>query len=1079
MVTSATTPSELRVLAALLEDRSVPVETLDVVRSGQWSAGAQHLEQLVSAFAAVNHPGLEKVGPEAMDLPLQEILGRAEHAAASGFFGRKKRMLAVAAELDAVVHSGANVRPKELVLLLQNLVAAQQQIHGLQTEAHAVPGMAVPQGWNPLTAAGQQALDHRLGWLRWAAQAVQPNAGDNTVPFQAALRRFLDGGQPVHENVIAWLYELASAWEDFTGLAVVDQSELIRWMASRGFLDAWGSTRGARGLDTAGSRALERWLELLRHVEPLRSVGLHGMRTAILDGELDADDAATAFERGLAESSLTERSLATGLQDFDAQAHERTIERFSTRATLVRELLKRNLAAGVVSSRRVSTSSTSGRMGELQRQLTRQRGGLTVRKLMESYADLITQIMPCTLVSPDSVARFFPARADLFDIVVFDEASQIRVADAVGAMGRGASVVVVGDSKQMPPTSFAESSNDSLDEVASEVTAVEDMESILSECVEARVPRQWLSWHYRSQDESLIAFSNQQYYESKLSSFPGPSHGAPDPGPRGHGVNFVRVDGQFFRSGTSKVLRTNPIEAKAVVAEVRRRFDGGTESPSVGVVTFNLQQRALIESLLRDTEDPRIIKALDEDPEGLFVKNLENVQGDERDVILFSTGFSKNDKGYLPLNFGPLNRAGGERRLNVAVTRARRQVIVFSSFSPSELRAEETSSVGIKHLRSYLDLAEHGTGALPYDGRRTTAVDLHREEIADALRDRGYAVATDVGLSDFKVDISLASLDAPDRPSMAILLDSPAWAARRTAGDRDGLPGDVLTRMMRWPSVQRVWLPAWISDREAVLDKLEKAFVNAGSGISGGEAEPVRSAGVEGLKAEPVTSNPGVALNSPLPPAISPAGAPAPLLASAGVRSGSAAAVLEQEHLEYKPWTVRRFGGRDVLDALPSRRPVLAVRDAIRTVVQAEGPVHQERLAKLVCAAFNLNKMNADRANSVLDALDSSIHRCDRDGFIWDASVDPEEWTDYRTNGPDVDRKPEHISVVELRNAMVDVVRLSGGISVSELHRETIRLFGGKRRTAGVTARLNEGLQYGVETQRLELRGDVVQLAGL
>ena len=1080
VVSSATTPADIRVLAALLKDRSVPVETLDVVRSGQWSAGAQHLEQLVSAFAAVNHPGLEKVGPEAMDLPLQDILGRAEQAAASGFFGRKKRMLAVVAELDAVVHSGANVRPKELVLLLQNLVAAQQQIHGLQTEAQSVPGLAVPQGWNPLTEAGQQALERRLGWLRWAAQAVQPNAGDNPVPFQAALRTFLDGGQPVHENVIAWLYELASAWETMTDLPAVDQSELIRWLGSRAFLNAWGSTRGARGLDATGSRTLERWLELLRHVEPLRSVGLHGVRTAILDGELDADDAATAFERGLAESSLAERSLATGLKDFDAQAHERTIERFSTRATLVRELLKRNLAAGVVSSRRVSTSSTSGRMGELQRQLTRQRGGLTVRKLMESYADLITQIMPCTLVSPDSVARFFPARADLFDIVVFDEASQIRVADAVGAMGRGASVVVVGDSKQMPPTSFAESSSDSLDEVESEVTAVEDMESILSECVEARVPRQWLSWHYRSQDESLIAFSNQQYYESKLSSFPGPSHGAPDPGPRGHGVNFVRVDGQFHRSGTSKVLRTNPVEAKAVVAEVRRRFDGGTESPSVGVVTFNLQQRALIESLLRDTEDPRIIKALDEDPEGLFVKNLENVQGDERDVILFSTGFSKNDKGYLPLNFGPLNRAGGERRLNVAVTRARRQVIVFSSFSPSELRAEETSSVGIKHLRSYLDLAEHGTGALPYDGRLTIAVDLHREEIADALRDRGYAVATDVGLSDFKVDISLASLDAPDRPSMAILLDSPAWAARRTAGDRDGLPGDVLTRMMRWPSVQRVWLPAWISDREAVLDGLEKAFVEAGSGATILDAEPTRSAGAEGLIAEQAVPIPGVALSSPLQSAFAtlPAVETAPLLATTGGSSGIATAVVEPGRPEFEPWSVRRFGGRDVLDALPSRRSVIAVREAVRTIVEAEGPVHQERLARLACAAFNLNKMNGDRANSVLDALDTSVHRCDEDGFIWDASIDREEWSDFRTNGPDVDRKPEHISVVELRNAMVEIVRLSGGISVSELHRETIRIFGGKRRTAGITERLNEGLQYGMDTERLELRGDVVHLGG-
>jgi hypothetical protein len=146
--------------------------------------------------------------------------------------------------------------------------------------------------------------------------------------------------------------------------------------------------------------------------------------------------------------------------------------------------------------------------------------------------------------------------------------------------------------------------------------------------------------------------------------------------------------------------------------------------------------------------------------------------------------------------------------------------------------------------------------------------------------------------------------------------------------------------------------------------------------------------------------------------------------------------------------------------------------------VEVEGPIHQERLAKLTCAAFSLNKVNAQRAISVLDVLDTSVHRCDADGFIWDATTDREEWSEFRTNGQEVDRKPEHISVVELRNAMVEIVRQSGGISVSELHRETIRLFGGKRRTAGITARLNEGLQYGVDTQRLELRGDMVHLAG-
>jgi hypothetical protein len=209
-----------------------------------------------------------------------------------------------------------------------------------------------------------------------------------------------------------------------------------------------------------------------------------------------------------------------------------------------------------------------------------------------------------------------------------------------------------------------------------------------------------------------------------------------------------------------------------------------------------------------------------------------------------------------------------------------------------------------------------------------------------------------------------------------------------------------------------------------------------------------------------------------------PATGPAPLLAAEVGGSSIATAVVEPERSEYQPWTVRRFGSIDVLDSLPSRRAAASVREAIRDIVEAEGPVHQERLAKLACAAFSLNKVNAQRANSVLHVLDKSVHHCDEDGFIWDASIDREEWPEFRTNGQDVDRKPEHISVVELRNAMVEIVRLSGGISVSELHRETIRIFGGKRRTAGITARLNEGLQYGVDTARLELQGDVVHLAG-
>lgn len=1070
---AAQTPADVGTLATLLQDRNVPLGTLDVVRSGDWSVNAEQLEKLLTAFASVQHPGLEQVAPEAMDLPLPEILGRAQQAAASGFWGRKKRLLAVAAELYPVLVSGAEVRHKELVPLLEKLVAVQHEVSGLRATRGSLPGLPADQQWNPLTPDAQADLRHRISWLRWAAQAVQPSPEPAVVSFQSELRTFLKDAPDVHQNVVDWLRELSQAWEEFLQIQGVGTADLRTWTGERGFLARWWETCVARRLDTAGSVPLTRWLELIRHVEPLRAAGLMDARIAILDGELEADDAAAAFERGLAEGSLAERRIATGLADFDAAVHERTIERFTTRAETVRELLKTNLAAGVLRSRTVSSSSTSGRMGELQRQLTRQRGGLSVRKLMEHYADLITGIMPCTLVSPDSVARFFPAKAGLFDIVVFDEASQIRVADAVGAMGRGASVVVVGDSKQMPPTSFAEISSDAGSDGDAEISVVEDMESILSECVEARVPRQWLSWHYRSQDESLIAFSNQQYYDSKLSSFPGPSHGAADAGVRGHGVNFVRVDGQFHRSGPSKVLRTNPVEAAAVVAEIRRRFDADPAgTPSVGVVTFNLQQRALIEGLLRDTEEPRIVAALDEDAEGLFVKNLENVQGDERDVILFSTGFSKNDKGYLPLNFGPLNRSGGERRLNVAVTRARRQVIVFSSFNPADLRSEETSSVGIKHLRSYLDLAEQGTAALPYDGRRAASIDLHREEIADALRDRGFVVSSDVGLSDFKVDLSVASAEDPSRQLTAILLDGPAWAARRTAGDRDGLPRDVLTRMMRWPSVERVWLPAWLADSEAVLDRLELSLREAADHVSG-EAAAEPDTGViadPGIRDEshPADADESFTDISGTLPLFEEIRKPVASLSTERVGAGVQT---------YEPWTVQKFGGTDILDSLHSRRSVAAVRDAIGVVVAAEGPVHQDRLARLVCAAFGLNKVNGPRADSVLRLVEPSTHAIDDDGFVWDATVDRRTWSIFRSNEADIVRKPEHISVVELRNAMVDIVRATGGIGVSELHRETIQTFGGKRRTAGITARLNEGLQHGVDTGHLELRGDTVRLA--
>ncbi len=231
---------------------------------------------------------------------------------------------------------------------------------------------------------------------------------------------------------------------------------------------------------------------------------------------------------------------------------------------------------------------------------------------------------------------------------------------------------------------------------------------------------------------------------------------------------------------------------------------------------------------MRDTGDERLLQALDH-PDGLFVKNLENVQGDERDAILFSVAFSKNDKGgFVPLNFGPLSRPGGERRLNVAITRARCEVVLYASFDPSELRAEETTQVGTKHLRAYLEMAQRGgVEMITQGGRRNAVIDRHRDDIADALRREGLVVRSDVGLSDFRVDLVVSDPDEPDQPLVAILLDGTEWYGRRTVADRDGLPIDVLSNLLHWPGVERIWLPEWLSQREATVARIRDAVAAA------------------------------------------------------------------------------------------------------------------------------------------------------------------------------------------------------------------------------------------------------------
>ena len=344
---------------------------------------------------------------------------------------------------------------------------------------------------------------------------------------------------------------------------------------------------------------------------------------------------------------------------------------------LTRKMIFAKLAANLP-RRRSGPCPEGTELGILKRECEKHARQKPIRMLLEQIPSLAPLLKPCFLMSPLSVAQYLPAESEPFDLIVFDEASQIPVWDAIGVIARGKQLIVVGDPRQMPPTNFFQKGESADDDSSPEET--EDLESILDECIVAGVHSTYLNWHYRSRHESLIAFSNHHYYDDRLCTFPAACN------TEKLGVRFEFVPGGVY---DRKASRTNRPEAEALVRYVFRRLElAGGKYRSIGIVTFSQAQKDLIEDLLEKERagHPALESCFDETrEEPLFVKNLENVQGDERDVILFSIGYAPDAAGRFSMNFGPLNRQGGERRLNVAITRAKEQVVVFSSIHADQI----------------------------------------------------------------------------------------------------------------------------------------------------------------------------------------------------------------------------------------------------------------------------------------------------------------------------------------------------------------------------------------------------------
>ncbi|MFP8967209.1 DUF3320 domain-containing protein [Pokkaliibacter sp. CJK22405] len=513
---------------------------------------------------------------------------------------------------------------------------------------------------------------------------------------------------------------------------------------------------------------------------------------------MDADDALRGF------AHWQHEDLITKFRELDDQA-------MSMAADQVMLRLKHGLPSMDAVSRR-------SELGTLRHQAGLQRPSMPIRTLIAEMPDTFSKLAPCVLMSPLSVAQYLPANRAAFDVVIFDEASQITTWDAIGAIARGKQAIIVGDPKQLPPTNFfgrAETSEDDIPEVE------KDLASILDEVVAAGIPTRQLNWHYRSRDESLIAFSNWHYYGGRLVTFPGPTTSP-------SAVQLHQIDGVYGRGKG----RTNESEANAIVKMIVGKLQEWSKLPekerlTLGVITFNVQQQELILDLLDD--ERRKNPALewffeDAREEPVIVKNLENIQGDERDVMLFSITFGHDHAGKLSMAFGALNGDGGEKRLNVAVTRARQELHIFASIHADEIDLTRTNKVGVEHLKNFLDFAARGSVALAAQdsGSLGDVESPFEASVKEALEARGWEARSQIGVSGFRIDLGIVHPDHAGVFLAGVECDGATYHSSATARDRDKVRQAVLEGL-GW-NILRVWSTDWFKNSTALLERLDSSL---------------------------------------------------------------------------------------------------------------------------------------------------------------------------------------------------------------------------------------------------------------
>ncbi|WP_045687028.1 DUF3320 domain-containing protein [Hymenobacter sp. AT01-02] len=717
------------------------------------------------------------------------------------------------------------------------------------------------------------------------------------------------------------------------------------------------------------------------------------------------------------------------LRQFERASHEETASRF--RQADHDALYHHRVRAMRQHYEQLPHPQAGGQMLLLRNEFAKKARHLPLRKLMQQAGRAVQAIKPIFMMSPLSVASFLPPGALEFDLVVFDEASQVKPVDALGAIARGKQLVVVGDSKQLPPTSFFNSLTNS-GEDADEENVTADVQSILELCKARQMPERMLRWHYRSLHQSLIAASNHLFYDNKLVIFPSPGS------QEQLGLVYHHLSAAYYERGTT---RTNPLEAQAV-AEAVLQHARTTPHSTLGVVAFSMAQRQAIQDALEKLrrQHPETEEFFRRHPyEPFFVKNLENVQGDERDVIFISVGYGRTQEGSLAMSFGPLNGEGGERRLNVLITRAKQRCEVFTNLTADDLDLSRTSAKGVAALKFFLGFAQHGRLNLHEEAGPATDSPFEAA-VYRALTARGYHVHSRVGSQGFYLDLAIVDPDQPERYVLGIECDGTMYHRARSARDRDRLRQQVL-EAMGW-RLHRIWSTGWLRDPQREMDRVVQAIDQA-------RRHATQATSAEREEAPPAVMPNGIAREAaPITPA----------------------ALTESYHVAQLPAAV---GHREL-----HQHSLGQLANWLSSVVRIESPIHIEEATRRLANASGASQVGARIRKAVRDAalLAQNLRHLRRQGdFLWENTMRRPPLRS-RTGLPTISRKLAFVAPEELTLALRTVVAHSFALPTDAALLAAVRLLGFNRLSEEMRQQLEPVLRELLAAGKVEEAHGVLRL---